>query len=55
MGRSLIAVLYFAVMVALIVGLDLAFFRNQFWLRLAVNAGLVVVFAVGYFVLLRRR
>jgi len=36
------------VMVAVIVGVDLVFFRNRFWERLAVNMGIVLVFAAFY-------
>jgi type IV secretory pathway VirB2 component (pilin) len=32
-------------MAAVIVGVDLAFFRNRFWERLMVNVGIVLVFA----------
>ena len=47
-------VLYLAVMVAIIVAVDFAFFRNRFWERLAVNIGIVLVFAAFYFRFLRR-
>jgi hypothetical protein len=43
------AVLYLAVMVAVIVGVDLAFFRNHLLPRLAVNIGIVLVFVAFYF------
>jgi hypothetical protein len=33
-----------AVMVALIVTLDVAFFRHHFWPRLMLNAGIVLIF-----------
>ncbi len=46
-------VLYVAVMVAVIVGADLAFFRNRFWERLAANIGIVLVFAAFYLRFLR--
>lgn len=45
----MIAVLYVAAMVVVIVGVDLAFFRNHFWPRLAVNVGIVLVFVAFYF------
>ncbi len=48
MGRQLAAVLYVAAMVALIVGVDFAFFRNRFWERLTVNIGIVLVFVAFY-------
>ena len=41
--------LYVAAMVAVIVSLDFLFFRNRFWERLAVNVGIVLVFAAFYF------
>lgn len=42
------AVLYLAAMVAVIVGVDIAFFRNRFWERLIANAGIVLLFAAFY-------
>jgi len=41
-------------MVAVIVGVDFAFFRNRFWERLTVNIGIVLVFAAFYLRFLRR-
>jgi hypothetical protein len=35
-------------MAALIIGLDIAFFRDRFWERLMVNIGIVLVFAAFY-------
>jgi len=46
--------LYVVVMAALIVGLDVAFFRNRLWERLLVNVGIVLVFAAFYLRFLRR-
>lgn len=46
-------VLYAVAMVAVIVGVDFAFFRNRFWERLAANIGIVLVFAAFYFRFLR--
>jgi hypothetical protein len=42
-------------MVAVIVGVDIAFFRDRFWERLAANIGIVLVFAAFYFRFLRER
>jgi hypothetical protein len=53
MGRLAIA-LYLAAMIAVIVGIDLAFFRDRFWARLIVNIGVVLVFAAFYLRFLRR-
>jgi type IV secretory pathway VirB2 component (pilin) len=41
--------LYLLLMVAVIVGIDVLFFRNRFWERLAVNVGIVLVFGAFYF------
>jgi len=41
-------VLYVMAMVAIIVGVNFAFFRNRFWERLTVNIGIVLVFAAFY-------
>jgi hypothetical protein len=41
-------------MVAVIVSVDLVFFRNRFWERLTVNIGIVMVFAAFYFIFLKR-
>jgi hypothetical protein len=54
MGRQVVAVLYVVAMAAVIVGLDLMFFRNRFWERLTVNIGIVLVFVAFYLRFLRR-
>ena len=54
MGRQLAAALYAVAMAAVIVGLDLAFFRGRFWERLLVNIGIVLVFAAFYLRFFRR-
>lgn len=41
-------VIYLVLMVIIIVAVDIAFFKNQFWPRLAVNVGIVLVF-LGFF------
>jgi cytochrome c oxidase subunit IV len=48
MGKQIAIVLYVAAMVAIIVGIDVAFFRHRFWERLAVNIGIVLVFAAFF-------
>jgi hypothetical protein len=45
MGRQAAVVVYVVVLVAVVVGVDVLFFRNQFWERLLVNVGIVLVFA----------
>jgi type IV secretory pathway VirB2 component (pilin) len=43
------AALYVVVMAAVIVAVDLLFFKNRFWERLTVNVGIVLVFVAFYF------
>jgi hypothetical protein len=45
MGRRAAIVLYVLALIAVVVGVDLLFFRNHFWERLLVNVGIVLVFA----------
>jgi len=54
MGRKVAIALYVVAMAAVIVGVDLVFFRNRFWERLTVNIGIVFVFAAFYLRFLRR-
>jgi hypothetical protein len=54
MGRQGAVVLYVVAMAAVIVVVDLVFFRNRFWERLTVNIGIVLVFAAFYLRFLRR-
>ena len=54
MGKQVAVVLYAVAMVAIIVGVDFAFFRNRSWERLTVNIGIVLVFAAFYFRFFRR-
>jgi preprotein translocase subunit SecE len=48
MGRQVAVALYVVAMVAVIVGLDVAFFRSRFWERLIANIGVVLVFVAFY-------
>jgi hypothetical protein len=48
MGRPVVAMLYAIAMAAVIVGVDLVFFRNRFWERLMANIGIVLVFGAFY-------
>ena len=46
--------LYVLAMVAVVVGVDVLFLRHQFWPRLIVNVGIVLVFGAFYFWFLKR-
>jgi hypothetical protein len=52
MGRQ--AVLYVLLLVAVVVGVDVLFFRHLFWERLIVNVGIVLVFAAFYLRFVKR-
>jgi hypothetical protein len=53
-AKQAVVVLYVLAMVAIIVGVDVLVLRHQFWPRLLVNVGIVVVFGAGYFWFLKR-
>ena len=48
MGRQAAIALYVVTLVAVVVGVDVLFFRHQFWERLIANIGIVLVFAAFY-------
>jgi hypothetical protein len=48
MGRGAAAVLYVLVMVVVVVGVDVLFFRGHFLERLLANVGIVLVFGAFY-------
>ena len=45
MGRQAVVALYVLALVAVVVGVDVLFFRHPLWARLIVNVGIVLVFA----------
>jgi hypothetical protein len=54
MGRQAAVVLYALALVAVVVGVDILFFRHHFWERLIVNVGIVLVFGAFYWRFLKR-
>jgi hypothetical protein len=42
------------VLIAVVVGVDVLFFRNQLWERLLANIGIVLVFGAFYLKFLKR-
>jgi hypothetical protein len=48
MGRPSIILAYVLPMVAVIVGVDVLFFKHHLWLRLMANVGVVLIFAAFY-------
>ena len=54
MGRQAVVVLYVLALVAVVVGVDVLFFRHHFWERLIVNVGIALVFAAFFWRFLKR-
>ena len=52
-ARTAVSVLYVIAMAAVVVGVDVLFFRHHVWERLAANIGIVLVFAALYLRFLR--
>jgi hypothetical protein len=51
----MVLAVYVVVLIAVVVGVDVLFFRDRFWERLIVNIGIVLVFAVFYWRFLKYR
>ncbi|HYA92610.1 MAG TPA: hypothetical protein VEK32_14060 [Thermodesulfobacteriota bacterium] len=49
MARNMPVVLYIVMLIAVVVSVDILFFKNRFWERLIVNIGIVLVFVAFYF------
>ena len=45
MGRQTAVAIYVLALVAVVVGVDVLFFRHHVWARLLANVGIVLVFA----------
>jgi uncharacterized membrane protein len=48
MPRNIYVLGYILVLIAVVVSVDVLFFKNRFWERLMVNIGIVLVFAAFY-------
>ncbi|MBF6061257.1 hypothetical protein IU500_15840 [Nocardia terpenica] len=48
MAKQAVTVLYVLALIAVVVGVDILFFRHHFWGRLLVNVGIVLVFGAFY-------
>jgi hypothetical protein len=53
MVRHTAVVLCAFTLIAIVIGVDVLFFRNRFWERLMVNVGVVLVFGAFYLKFLR--
>jgi hypothetical protein len=54
MGKRVAVLLYVLAMAAVVVGVDVLFFKDRLWERLIVNIGIVLVFVVVYLRFLKR-
>ncbi|HTR76987.1 MAG TPA: hypothetical protein VMH39_02715 [Gemmatimonadaceae bacterium] len=54
LGRPIGGVLYVLVMVAVVVAVDVLFFRHRFWARLLANIAIVLLFGAFYLRFLNR-
>ena len=48
MTRNMFIGLYVVALIAVVISVDLLFFKNRFWERLMVNIGIVSVFAAFF-------
>ena len=48
MTKNIYVVLFVLIMIAVVVSVDLLFFKNRFWERLMANIGIVLVFVAFY-------
>jgi predicted cobalt transporter CbtA len=46
--REVAVALYVLTLIAVVVGVDVLFFRHHFWARLIANVGIVLVFSAFY-------
>ena len=53
MEKSITLIIFIALMVAIIISVDILFFRQHVWARLLVNIGIVLIFAALYLRFLR--
>jgi uncharacterized membrane protein len=54
MTRNIYGVLFALIMIAVVVSVDLLFFKNHSWERLIANIGIVLVFAAFYLRFLKK-
>jgi hypothetical protein len=53
-AKPAVVVLYVLALVAVVVGVDVLFFKHHLWERLIVNVGIVLVFGAFYLRFLKR-
>jgi len=48
MTKPILLLIYAVILIIVIVGIDLLFFKDRFWERLIANIGIVLIFAAFY-------
>ncbi len=48
MTKQALLIIYVVIMIIVIVGIDVLFFKDRFWARLMANIGVVLIFAAFY-------
>ena len=48
MTKQVLLIIYVVIMIVVIVGIDVLFFKDRFWERLMANIGVVLIFAAFY-------
>jgi len=54
MTKTFHGVIFALIIITVVVGMDVLFFRGQFWERLIANIGMVLIFAAFYLRFLKR-
>jgi len=54
MTRTFQGLIFALIMIAVVVGMDVLFFRGRFWERLMANMGVVLIFAAFHLRFLKR-
>jgi hypothetical protein len=54
MARNVSIALYVVALIAVVVSVDLLFFKNRIWARLLANIGIVLLFAAFYLRFLKK-
>ena len=55
MERHVVTVIYVVLLISVIISVDFLFFKREFWERLMVNIGIVLVFIAFYLRFLKTR
>lgn len=54
MSRNIYVAFFILIMIVVIIGVDVLFFKNRFWERLMANIGIVLIFIAFYLRFLKK-